>query len=299
MWDDLTFGPARRRRQMMRRLRALDRLDARERRARGSRPVRARPYRKHDDALRRFLVGVTTIAVVLLMAVVVLDRQWGISIDTRGLHRRSPLGSPPTVATGTGAFRFMATQPFDRAQPVAYDPCRPVDVVVNEVQAPPGSAGIVEEAVAEVAHATGLRIGVVGTTDEPANPDRPARDRDRYGGDWSPVLVAWTDPAQVPALAGDVAGLGGSQSAPAMTTEPRHFVTGSVSLDAPQLARVLGRENGRAVLRAIVMHELGHVVGLRHVDSADELMYEDNVGLVDFGPGDREGLAALGRGRCF
>ncbi len=283
---------------MVRRLRALDRLDALERAGGRARPVRMRPYRR-GDGLRRALVGVTTLAVVVLMAVVVLDRQWGIRIDAQGLHRRAPLGSPPSVATGAGPFRFVATQPFDHAQPVAYDPCRRVDVVVNDTQAPAGSPGIVEEAVAAVADATGLRLTVVGTTDEHADPGRPARDRDRYGGGWSPVLVAWTDPGQVPRLAGDVAGLGGSQTAPAMRSEPRHYVTGSVSLDAPQLTRVLAREDGRAVVRAIVMHELGHVVGLRHVDDRAELMYADNVGLLDFGPGDREGLAALGRGRCF
>ena len=69
-------------------------------------------------------------------------------------------------------------------------------------------------------------------------------------------------------------------------------------LDSPQLAEVLSRPNGRSLVRAIVMHELGHVVGLGHVKDPGELMYEGNVGRLGFGPGDREGLAALGRGRC-
>jgi hypothetical protein len=284
---------------MMRRLRALDRLDARERAARGRPRVRHRPYRSREDTLRRVLVAVTTAAVLLVMTVVVLDRQWGITIDADGLHRRAPLGSPPPVATGVGTFRFVARQPFDRSQPVAYDPCRPVEIVVNRAQQPPGSAGVVEEAVASVADATGLRLSIVGTTDEPADPDRSAQDRARYGSGWSPVLVVWTDPDRVPRLAGDVAGLGGSQSAPAMAGEPQHYVTGTVSLDGPQLTRVLARRDGRALVRAIVMHELGHLVGLDHVDSAAELMFADNVGQLDWGPGDREGLAALGRGRCF
>jgi hypothetical protein len=182
---------------------------------------------------------------------------------------------------------------------VAYDPCRPVEIVVNRDQEPPGSRGVVEEAVASVADATGLRLSIVGTTGEPADPDRPAQDGARYGRGWSPALVVWTDPGRVPRLAGDVAGLGGSQTAPAMASEPRHYVTGTVSLDAPQLTRVLARPGGRAQVRAIVMHELGHLVGLDHVDSAAELMFADNVGQLDWGPGDREGLAALGRGRCF
>jgi hypothetical protein len=51
-------------------------------------------------------------------------------------------------------------------------------------------------------------------------------------------------------------------------------------------------------VRAIVMHELGHVVGLAHVDDRGELMYADSVGQKTFGPGDLTGLGALGRGRC-
>jgi hypothetical protein len=38
---------------------------------------------------------------------------------------------------------------------------------------------------------------------------------------------------------------------------------------------------------------------LDHVDDPSELMYDRNVGLTEFGPGDREGLAALGSGSCF
>jgi hypothetical protein len=57
--------------------------------------------------------------------------------------------------------------------------------------------------------------------------------------------------------------------------------------------------DGRAAARAIVMHELGHLVGLQHVAAPDQLMYERNVGQHDFGSGDREGLRQLGLGPCF
>jgi hypothetical protein len=62
---------------------------------------------------------------------------------------------------------------------------------------------------------------------------------------------------------------------------------------------MLEMPNGRDLARAVVMHELAHVVGLDHVDDPGELMHDQNVGTLDFGPGDLEGLAALGSGSCL
>jgi hypothetical protein len=76
------------------------------------------------------------------------------------------------------------------------------------------------------------------------------------------------------------------------------YVTGSVSLDTSDFETILARPDGEAEARAIVMHELGHVVGLAHVDDPAQLMNADNVGLTNFGPGDLAGLALLGKGRC-
>ena len=56
-----------------------------------------------------------------------------------------------------------------------------------------------------------------------------------------------------------------------------YYRTGTVSLDAPSLTRVLARPDGRAEVKAIIMHEFGHLVGLAHVDDSRELMYADNV----------------------
>lgn len=60
------------------------------------------------------------------------------------------------------------------------------------------------------------------------------------------------------------------------------------------------RSNSWAQGPAIVMHELGHMVGLAHVDSQAELMAGDNhSGITDFGPGDPAGLGKLGAGPCL
>jgi predicted Zn-dependent protease len=73
-----------------------------------------------------------------------------------------------------------------------------------------------------------------------------------------------------------------------------------VQLDAGQIAVILQRPDGNQVVRAIVLHELAHLVGLGHVTAVNQLMYpQSQRGVIEFGTGDLTGLAALGRGSCL
>jgi Matrixin len=286
IWDRVTFGSARRRRVMHSRLRQLDRLDAGESRT------------DWRGRLGGACVLVVTTALVLAFGFTVFSRQWGVAMTAHGIARRSPLGHPPTVVPTGGTFAFQQHQPGIANKPVTYDPCRPVHVVVNNDLAPQGADGLLTEAIDRVAKATGLHLLMDGTTHR--LPDRNAEGRSSGGAaGMTPILVAWTTPQQVPALQGRAVGLGGSMSVGDQPLGLRHYVTGTVSLDTPDLVRMLGLPHGRALVRAVMMHELGHVVGLAHVKDPGEIMYSSNVGLTSFGPGDRRGFAALGSGECF
>ncbi|PRY38562.1 matrixin [Geodermatophilus tzadiensis] len=206
----------------------------------------------------------------------------------------APLGRPPAVPE-LGTWSFLQHQ-GDGETPVAYDPCRPVHYVVRPDGVPAGGAGLVAEAVAEVSAATGLRFVADGATDEAWSEDRPAAQPGRYGDRWAPVLVSWETPATVPALAGTVAGVGGSEAWSA--GGPYVYVTGAVAVDAGWAAAVVGSPEGRAALRGVLVHELAHVVGLGHVDDPGELMSPHGSATGELGPGDRHGLARLGRGPC-
>jgi hypothetical protein len=271
---------------MHRQLAALDRWYAEQ----------AAPTRRSGDGRRRFLVATVTVVIALLATGHLLHKQ-GLTLGIEGLQERRGEG-PAATPPGSDAYRFLAHQAGRPDEPVTYDPCSTMHIVVNDTLAPAGSDHILAEAVSAVASATGLRLVVDGRTDEAPTRARPLRDPAHYGRGWSPVLVAWTTPEQVPGLKGRPAGLGGSNPVMDEMSGRSTYVTGSVTLDAPVLTGILGRPDGEAEVRAIVMHELGHVVGLAHVDDPRELMYADNLGQKAFGPGDLTGLAALGRGRC-
>ncbi|MGZ4491694.1 MAG: hypothetical protein ACXVEU_13145 [Nocardioidaceae bacterium] len=256
---------------------------------------RRRTRRSWGRALLSAAVGVTLAATIGLTF---LHKEYGISVSAHGFARQGRL-LPARTVTRTGAFAFTEHQDGSPGVPVGYDPCRPIHLIVNGRLAPPGSRGLVREAAARIGAAAGLVLTVAGPTTEEPGGDRPLRDPARYGAGWSPVLVAWTTPARVPHLDGSVVGVGGSASVRDPLTQVRHYVTGAVSLDAPAFREILRRPHGRAQARALVMHELGHVVGLAHVQDTSELMNPENVGLTRLGPGDRAGLAALGSGRCF
>ncbi|MCU1572561.1 MAG: Peptidase metallopeptidase [Micrococcaceae bacterium] len=209
-----------------------------------------------------------------------------------------PLHSPPTVANDSASYRFVNAHDGGSGQFVAYDPCRPIHYVTRPQGEPDGGQTVIAEAVAQVSRATGLVFVDDGATDEaPSSPRQPFQP-DRYGDRWAPVLIGWETPDENADFAADVVGLGGSTP---MRTEngPAVYVTGQVELDGPQFSLLLTQPGGQALARAVVEHELGHLVGLDHTTDASQLMFpEAELSVTDYGAGDLTGLAMLGGGVC-
>ena len=214
-------------------------------------------------------------------------------VDAAPVPRGVPLQPPPEG----GVHAFVSFQ-TDGVTPVAYDPCRPVQYVIRPDSSPPGGEGLIREAVARISQVTGLQFVYRGATDEAPGPDRELFQPDRYGSRWAPVLIAWETEEANPALAEDVVGEAGSVPA-SLGDGPRIFLTGTVSLDAPRFAEILRGRGGRSIARSIVLHELGHLIGLGHVDDDQQLMFpEARREVPDFAAGDLTGLAVLGAGAC-
>lgn len=316
---------ARRARQLAEQQADLEVQGAQLRTARRNERRRRRPHRRALAALRRPGRFKGLVLVALFLALVawlwttdeaqqeIAFEGWSGSAPTAGEYDgglprptprpneiTSPLGTPAPSPAGTGPYRFLATQ-TGSSEPVTYDPCRTIQIVVNPRTQPAWAGGLLDEALRTVTSATGLVFRVEGTTDEPPSDERLPFLPERYGDRWAPVLLAWSDAEEYPRFAGDVAGTGGStwvDTADGITT----YVTGSVTLDGPGLQDLydLDEEIARKWGVTLLLHEIGHLVGLDHVDAPAQVMNEGSGEdeAFEYGAGDLRGLRALGQGAC-
>lgn len=179
--------------------------------------------------------------------------------------------------------------------PVRWNPCEPIHYVVNDALARyPEAVADTEAAAGRVSEATGIDFVYDGETSEEAEPGRSVYQPGRYGDEWAPVLIAWTDPddSSIEFARGDDVALGVASPLPPTTGRSDIFVSGWVALNADYPGPG-GFETPSAV-GLTIQHELGHVVGMGHTKVFGELMQGSGGGVLNWGPGDLEGLHQLG-----
>lgn len=210
-------------------------------------------------------------------------------------HRLLP-ASPVRFGGEGSSVRFLRHQ-GDSAKPVTWSPCRPIHYVMRPDNAPSGGAALVRSAIQLVSAATSLSFVDDGATNEAPSEDRQAYQPSRYGQRWAPVLVTWATAQEVPDFGVDIAGEAGASrvSTPSGDTT---YITGAVALDATKLTSLVN--TGRAGLAtSVVLHELGHLMGLAHVPDASQIMFpRSSDAIAAYGQGDLVGLGELGRGPC-
>ena len=208
----------------------------------------------------------------------------------------APLGTPLPAPPAGGTHGFVAHQ-ADGVTPVGYDPCRPVHYVVRPDNAPEGGEQLLRDAVARVAEVTGLRFVHDGPTAEASTASRALFQPDTYGDRWAPVLISWQTETENPGFGTSTIGQAGS-AAVGIGGGPEVLVTGVVDLDAAAFADLMAEPGGVPLARAVVLHELGHLVGLAHVADESQLMNPSTRDVLDYAAGDLTGLVRLGTGAC-
>lgn len=238
------------------------------------------------------------------------------------------LRSEPKTTTFSD-YAFLLENP-KTGDPARWDPCEPVRYVVNAELAPVGAREELDQAIAEVSKATGIRFQSEGNTTENITLNAslgefappPPEDEPRSSSSTSTTLLGSPEDPKIyaqriheifnrPAYQPDR--YGKDRWAPLLLTWstfpelPERVRAGLLGIGAGE-PRDAG--NGKSVYvtgvamfnpttsqkfaKATMMHEIAHVMGLAHVKSGDELMISTERRQNDFGNGDLEGLGRVG-----
>jgi len=201
---------------------------------------------------------------------------------TAAVFTPGPITPPDPPPPGQYAFTYGTDAngvPLER-----WNPCAPIRVKVNLALATPEQASMLGIAFDRVGSVSGLPFELRGTY----SGSRRSGEADDLGADLLVQVVNPDDPVLAQGgSSGEVAGLTDAQSVFDGSRVWFDDVVVSVSNAHPLLATL-----------SIMMHELGHAVGLAHVGSRAEVMYPaaTHASPVDWGPGDVQGLTAVGAG---
>jgi hypothetical protein len=168
------------------------------------------------------------------------------------------------------------------SQPVRWDPCRgPIRYAVNLGGYPEAERAAIGEAVERLEAATGLMFIAVGdTTDMPSDTARnPTGAYD--------MTIALGDVGQTAAVTGKVVGKTYNQYFTSM-------ITASVVIDMGDVGK--NPDWSSTGMGVVLLHELGHAVGMNHVGDATQVMNPavSSNGPTTYGAGDLAGLWQLG-----
>lgn len=186
--------------------------------------------------------------------------------------------------------------------PFRWDPCRPIHYEVNLLYAPRGATEDVFDAVARASRASGMRFVFDGTTDRSPSEQGQGSFRRLNVPGYQPVLISWLSAEHFDTFADPTEVIGIGIAAPGIGRESWVYESGMIVInaDAPLLP---GFGSGFS-LGPVLMHELGHVLGLGHVSDTDEIMWAPDLpgwsptqfsNATDWGGGDLQGLRKVGR----
>lgn len=220
----------------------------------------------------------------------------------------SPASATEDSATSTTTHRLEVRPSYDPAgqtsrysllvnNPIArWNPCSRIDYRVNDARARAGALADVKAAILRIRYATGLNLRYAGkTTKVPAGGTG-----DRYPAG-TELVIAWARPAATNMLGAGatVAGRGGpvySSGYEDGAGNPTYQIRqGGVVLNANLNSRIRAGFGKGQTRGELLMHEVGHALGLGHTDARGQIMYPTlQERIARFEAGDLAGLNRLG-----
>lgn len=262
--------------------------------------------------ISRSVIGLTILSLIGSLSWVAIERGWTSNLLSSGLgssllggmSAESPSRQLPAINYGLGAAEEVEFLSYDiYGNPTGlWDPCREIRYAINPKHEPPGARELVHEAFATVESLSGLKFTFVGETlQQPVSPREPVVD-DEY----SPILVGYLPDKEFLSLANELGyldkavGLGGPDLEWVdIELQQSVAVSGIVYLSSTWVNEQLLMANQTySGVSDLLMHEIGHLIGLGHFDDEYSIMYEfmENGGLTNT---DRAAFSAAGNGSCF
>jgi len=220
----------------------------------------------------------------------------GADGSSAGLTPGAPVAAsaaPASTVGNTNAFSYLVAN--DDGSPARFNPCSSIHYVTNLAAAPSGADVLISGALSRITTATGVSFVNDGPTTEVPMANRPAV-QSRYGSSWAPVIIAWAHSGQSDLLpGGSTIGEGGSSWV--SQGGPKVFITGEAVVDADTTANLPASFGSGASIGELLLHELGHVMGLGHSTDPNQIMYPTLLPMSSaaYGAGDLNGLSHLGR----
>jgi len=181
---------------------------------------------------------------------------------------------------------------FSSSPVVRWDSCRTIRWVFNPAHSPRSGLRQVRRAVGRLHAATGLSFEYAGRTTQPTT---------AYGRhvDHADVIVGWRTRGYAPFRHRRAAGVGGNRFVTgyreANGAHVSRAVAGGVVLNAHQIGRLANGFGRGYTWGEVIMHELGHVMGLAHTSARRQIMSPHVTRRrATWGAGDLAGLRRVG-----
>jgi len=205
-----------------------------------------------------------------------------------------PLAGGLLSVAPTSPATSAVTHPWTREDPsfpFRWNPCQPITYRVDLAGTPRRNLRVLRSALHDVSAASGFRFVYAGhTAAVPYAKGRTTLDQVPADG----LTVAWATPQRVPDLAGHVVGLGGPGASSRRVGADWEIESAGVVIDKTAVLPATAVKGPN--LKSLLLHELGHAMGLGHSRSKADVMYPalGPWSRPRLGPGDKAGLHALG-----